>query len=213
MATSDIQAMQDGTPGTLGERVAALEARGEYLATKEDIAELKTEIVGIKVLSAERGSGRQRHPVRLAGALLQAMKDEGVEMAGLAERRADPAQPSPPVRAVQAAPSAGNGGPGGPGKTAALSERERITALETAWQYLATKEDLAQTEASLRVDLANTEGRLLAAMAEDKAELKKDIADVRAEIAGLKLWMLGAVFGGNATLLGLAALLYRLFVA
>lgn len=49
MATSDIQAMQDGALGTLGERVAALEARGEYLATKEDIAELKAEIVGIKV--------------------------------------------------------------------------------------------------------------------------------------------------------------------
>lgn len=127
------------------------------------------------------------------------MTDKRTEMAGLAHRREEPARPSPPVRPVQAAPAAGKGGPG---KGAALSERERITALETAWQYLATKEDLA-----------NTEGRLRAAMAEDKAELKKDIADVRAEIAGLKLWMLGAVFGGNATLLGLAALLYRLFVA
>ena len=142
------------------------------------------------------------------------MTDKRTEMAGLAHRREEPARPSPPVRPVQAAPAAGKGGPG---KGAALSERERITALETAWQYLATKEDLA-----------NTEGRLLAAMAEDGhgrgqggaeggaediAEVKEDLAKVRLEIAGLKLWMLGAVFGGNATLLGLAALLYRLFVA
>lgn len=49
MATQAPQVKQDGALGTLSERVAALEARGEYLATKEDIAELKTEIVGIKV--------------------------------------------------------------------------------------------------------------------------------------------------------------------
>ena len=134
------------------------------------------------------------------------MTDDRAEMAGPAHRRAEPARPSPAVRPVQAAPSAGNGGQASPGKTAALSEKERITALETAWQYLATKEDLANTEASLRVELVNLEARLRAAMAEDKAELKADIAN-------LKLWMLGAVFGGNATLLGLAALLYRLFVA
>ena len=89
-----------------------------------------------------------------------------------------------PVAPVLAAGGAGEGGPGGPGTAAALSDRERITALETRMEYLATKEDLANLEARLRV-----------------------------EIAGVKVWVLGAVFGGNATLFGMLVLFYRLFAA
>lgn len=85
---------------------------------------------------------------------------------------------------VLAAGSETAGGAGGDGKTAPLSDRERIAVLETRMEYLATKEDLVNLEARLRL-----------------------------EIAGIKVWVLGAVFGGNATLFGMLVLFYRLFVA
>ena len=148
MATSDIQAMQDGTPGTLGERVDALsgrvdtlgervtrmETRMEYLATKEDVANIK---VWVLVGRRERQPGGAGPADDLPQVLHPAMTGAGGAVGGVV------AGPVAPVLA------AGGGRSVGPGETVALSDRERITALETRMEYLATKEDIAELKAEI----------------------------------------------------------------
>ncbi len=89
-----------------------------------------------------------------------------------------------------------------------ISLEDRVSRLEGAYEYLATKADVTELKAE-HEHLATK-----ADVAELKAEFKSDIGELKADMGKLQVslikWMVGLVLGGMAGITGLVIAVMRL---